>query len=629
MHRAKRIISSLRLANSLHSTQLPRTNFLYPQVTTQFSHFSSHITQPHTSTFLNTHQKLLFSSTPEPTIELVLSNDWSKQLEKKLSESNPKLTHETVIYILKKLDKDPQKASGFFNWVTDKNGFKTSSAVYSLMLRIFANKDSMKHFWVTITKMKEQGFYIDEETYETILGDFKSLKMASDATALTHFYKRMVKENTMDEVVKELVKVILGSNWSHEVEKKLGGMEISMHENFVLRVLKELRGCPSKALSFFKWVSGRFGFEHNSVAYNAVVRVLGQDASIEDFWSMVKEMKGAGHEMDLDTYIKVSRRFQKSKMLKDAVELYELMMDGPFKLSVQDCSLLLRTIAADRSPDLDLVFRVVKKYEAAGHSLSKTVYDGIHRSLTSVGRFGEAEKIMEAMRNAGYEPDNLTYSQLIFGLCKTGRLEEAYKVLDVMEAQECIPDLKTWTILIQGHCAANEVDKALFYFAKMVEKNCDADADLLDVLIKGFVSQKRIDGAYKLLVEMVNKTRLIPWQATYKNLIQKLLGEGQLEEALDLLRLMKKQNYPPFPDPFVPYISKFGTVEDAEEFLKALSVKKFPSLAAYQHVFESLFQEGRHSEATDLLYKCPHHVRKHKAICTLFGSEKSGSTAAA
>lgn len=353
---------------------------------------------------------------------------------------------------------------------------------------------------------------------------------------------------------------------------------------------------------------------------------MGRDDSIEAFWGLVEEMKNAGHEIDIDTYIKISRQFQRTKMIGDAVKLYELMMDGPYKPSLQDCSVLLRSISASDNPDLSLVFRVAKKFEATGYSLSKAVYDGIHRSLTSAGKFDEAENIVKSLRNAGYEPDNVTYSQLVFGLCKARRLEEACEVLDEMEAQGCVPDIKTWTILIQGHCTANEVDKALVCFAKMIEKNCDPDADLLDVLISGFLGQKKLDGAYQLLIELVNKAHLRPWQATYKHLIEKLLEVRKLEEAISLLRLMKKQNYPPFPEPFVQYISKFGTVEDAAEFLKALSSKEYPSMSAYLHVFNSFFNEGRHSEAKDLLFKCPHHIRKHSEICKLFGSAESKST---
>ncbi|KAM5571905.1 pentatricopeptide repeat-containing protein [Rosa sericea] len=626
MNRAKAVLTSLRVANSLvlsrvHSTTRP----LCSQVT-HFPHLLSN--QSHSSHFLHTHQRLSFSSTPNSVLQLVLANQWSAELEVELSESHPSLTHDVVIYVLKKLDKDPPKASSFFNWVCEKNGFRSSSSIFSLMLRVLVHKDTMRQFWATLTRMKEEGFYIDVQTYLAISEELRTAKMDADVAAFKHFYERMIQDNAGDEVVKKVVDVVLGSEWGDKVEKELGELNIVLSDNFVIRVLRDLRVCPSKALRFFHWVNQCPGYEHNSVTYNGIARVLGQANSIGEFWSVIEEMKAAGQELDLDTYIKVSRQFQKSKMIEDAVKLYELMMDGPYKPSVQDCSMLLRSIAASGKPDLDLVFRVAKKFESAGGALSKAVYDGIHRSLTSAGRFDEAENILKVMRNARFEPDNITYSQVVFGLCKAKKLEEACKVLDDMEENGCVPDLKTWTILIQGHCAANEIDKALICFAKMMEKECEADADLLDVLINGFIKQTKVDGAYKLLIEMLNTARVRPWQATFKNLIDNLLGARKLEEAMELLHLMKKQSYPPYPEPFVRYISKFGSVEDASEFFKALSVKEYPSSAAYVHVFKSFFKEGRHSEAKDLLYKCPHHIRKLGEVRKLFGSTERSKTTA-
>lgn len=389
------------------------------------------------------------------------------------------------------------------------------------------------------------------------------------------------------------------------------------------KLVREVRNAPLKALGFFRWAAFRSSdYKHGSVAYNAMARVLGREDSVKEFWELIEEMKGEGVDMDVDTYIKLLRQFLKSKMMEEAVKLYEFMMDGPYKPSVQDCGILLRHISLTNTPNLDLVSRVVTKYEASGHSLSKVVYDGIHRSLASNGKFDEAEDIMRRMREAGYEPDNITYSQLVYGLCKAKRFDEACKVLDEMEEEGCVPDLKTWTVLIQGHCHAGEVAKALECLTKMVKKGCEADADLLDILVKGFCGQGRVDGAYKLVIEMVDTARLRPWQATYKYLIPELLSQRKLEEALKTLGLMKNHKYPPFADPFPPYISKFGTIEDARELLRTVSVKAYPSPTAYLHVFKSFFDEGRYTEAQDLLFKCPHHIRKHADISKLFGSIK-------
>ncbi|XP_010426311.1 PREDICTED: pentatricopeptide repeat-containing protein At3g48250, chloroplastic-like [Camelina sativa] len=616
MYRSKAILSSIRNAYSQIST---RSYLSRAQVG-----ISSNSSSPLDSFAIPSRfqwQYRTFTLKPDSMLQLVMENDWSKEVEEGLRKPDMSLTHETAIYVLRKLEKSPDKAYCFIDWVLRDSGLSPSSPLYSIMLRILAQQRSMKRFWMTLSEMKQGGFYLDEDTYKTVYSELNKPESKADAVAVAHFYERMLKDNATYVVAKNVSAAVLKVDWGCEVERELQEMKLVLSDTFVIRVLKELRDHPLKALAFFHWVGGSSsGYQHSTVTYNAALRVLARPNSVTEFWSVVDEMKTAGHEMDLDTYIKVSRQFQKSRLMTEAVKLYEFMMDGPFKPSIQDCSLLLRSLSAGPNPDLDLVFRVSRKYESTGSSLSKAVYDGIHRSLTSVGRFEEAEEIVKAMRNKSYEPDNITYSQLVFGLCKAKRLEEARGVLDQMEAQGCYPDIKTWTILIQGHCKNNELDKAFACFANMLEKGFDIDSDLLDVLIDGFLIQSRIEGACKFLMEMVRNANVRPWQSTYKTLIDKLLEIKKGEEALDLLQMMKKQNYPAYAEAFDGYLAKFGTLEDAKKFLDVLSSKDSPSFAAYYHVIEAFYREGRLTDAKNLLFICPHHFKTHPKISELFGA---------
>jgi len=627
----KAITTSLKSLKSSSSSSSRATQVLATRY--QVSHFSSSsfslplLNRSHNLLpFHNSHQKHYFSSKPNSILERVYNNDWSEELEKELEECRESLTHETVVYVLKRLDKNPLKVFTFFNWVSEKDWFMASSSVYSLVLRVLARNKNMKEFWIVLGAMKENGFYLDEEMHLMLSADLKKTKMKSDDVEFSRFYKGMLEQDAMLSVVKKVVGIISGSDWDDEVENELQKVKIQLSDNFVIRVMKELRNSPLKAYKFFHWVGKQSGYQRNTVTYNAVARVLPRMESIEEFWSILEEMKSVGHELDVDTYIKISRQLLNNRMMEDSVKLYEHMMDSSYKPTAPDCIVLLKSLSTKDKPDLDLVFRVTKKFESTGYTLSKAVYDGIHRSLTGAGKFDEAEKIVETMKNAGYEPDNITYSQLIFGLCKTRRFEEALKVIDHMQAINLWVDIKTWTILIQGYCDAGELDDALLSLYKMMEKPSSLDAELLEVLVDGFVKQKRIDDAYKLLLEITGKGHLSPWQATFEKLIDGLLGVRKFEEALDLLRLMKSKQYSPYHEPFASYISKFGTMEDAAEFLKALSIKNYPSHTIYLQIFESLFQEGRFSEAKDLLYRCPHHIRENSKISELFGSSKSQAT---
>ncbi|XP_027124061.2 pentatricopeptide repeat-containing protein At3g48250, chloroplastic-like [Coffea arabica] len=605
-HQARRFLSSHRFANSLHSTHLPRTRCLHTRVT-QFSH--------HSSPSLSTRSSLSLSLLDlRSQIEKLPKSGKSEAFSNEILSENPGLPDSMRI-----LHEDPKFDLLFYRWAAEENGFRSCSSSYNSQLKFCAINDGMKEFLVVVRRCKRKGIYIGQKTYLDIYSDLRRLKRDDDATELQLFYENMVFQNAIKGVAKMVAQNL---DWGSELERKLGEMRIWVQENFVLGVLKELKGkgLPLKALSFFKWVGESLGFEHNNATYNRILRILCTEETIMEFWSIFEEMKDAGYVIDSDTYVEVMLEFQKSKMVKDAVELFEYRMDTPFKYLEGECGLLFNVISSTSNPDLDLMFRVVKKYEAAGYCLLKSDYEGIHRCLTSAGKFDEAEKIIQTMRRAGYNQCDVTYRQLIFGLCKAGRLEEACEVVDMMEAQGYIPGIKTWIALTKGYCDVNGVDKALPWFGILVKKGFDANAGLLDFLVYGFLKEKRVIGAYELDMEMVGKAHMIPWHATFRNLIEELLGERRLEEALNLLRLMMKQDYRPYREPFVQYISKFGSVEDAWEFLMALSKKTYPSLLACQRVFKSFFNEGRHCEAKELLLKCPDHISRRPAICTLFGS---------
>ncbi|KAL5718076.1 hypothetical protein ACHQM5_011015 [Ranunculus cassubicifolius] len=560
-------------------------------------------------------------NSPNSVLQLITTKGWSEDLAKQLEKTHSQpLSHETVMYVLKNLESNPLKALHFFNWVVDKNGFNPSLIVYSFMLRILGNKGTMNEFWDLIKKMWKGKCEVDDETYFAVLDSLKKAKMTVEATRWIDFFSRVKNESGSSGVVKNVVDVVLKSNWNDSVEKKLGEIKFTLCDDIVLRVFKALRLHPSKALNFFRWAEKQMGFKHSVVTYNGILRILAQEDSIGDFWSIVKELKMAGHYIDIDTYDKLSKQLRKNKMVKDVVELYELMMDSPYHPSADHCIALLRHFSLTNISDQNLVPRVLDKYVATGRPLSKDMYNFYHRFWTSSGKIDEANKVVETMRNAGYEPDQVTYSQLVFGLCKAGRLNEGRKKLVEMEALGCVPDIHTWTSLIQGHFLMGEADQALKCFSNMQKKNIEVDAGLFYALVNGLCSNKRVDNAYTLLTQMLPNINFKPSQTTYGTLIKKLLEEKKLDKAMNLLRSMKKLKVSPYSEPFVEYISKYGTVDDAMEFFRALNVNQDPSSPVQFRVLQSFINEGRKSEARVLFSKCPAQVCNRADILNLFAS---------
>ena len=135
--------------------------------------------------------------------------------------------------------------------------------------------------------------------------------------------------------------------------------------------------------------------------------------------------------------------------------------------------------------------------------------------------------------------------------------------------------------------------------------------------------------ACKLPTDMVILKELKPSHTTYKVLIGKLLVQGGFIESLKLLGLMKHSGFPPFLDPFIDYVSKTGTADEAMMFLNTMTVKRFPSTVVFPRVFEAYLKGGRIKEAQNLLYKCPLYIRNHADFLNLFFTMKTGTAAAA
>ena len=96
---------------------------------------------------------------------------------------------------------------------------------------------------------------------------------------------------------------------------------------------------------------------------------------------------------------------------------------------------------------------------------------------------------------------------------------------------------------------------------------------------------------------LVTEKAVVPWQTTYKYLVHKLIRQGHLKPAFEVLGLMKSHGYPPFVDPFIPHISKSGTVDDALGLLNATSLRGLPSRIVYLRLFQAFFKEERHEAA--------------------------------
>ncbi|KAM0907650.1 hypothetical protein ACQ4PT_015988 [Festuca glaucescens] len=213
-------------------------------------------------------------------------------------------TTESVLYSLRSLSKNPSLALAFFRRSAE-SGHPLGSAAYNLMLRTLASRASAaQHFWPFLRDMEAAGHSVDQGTYLAALASFKRDNLTADYASLT---ERLAKARTDAQAAGNPVSAAadairgLEEDGSHEeLEKRLEGVELlPLTETAVSKVLREVSDYPVKALAFFRWAGRQNGYKHESVAYNAMARVLGREESVREFWELIQEMKADGMHLDI------------------------------------------------------------------------------------------------------------------------------------------------------------------------------------------------------------------------------------------------------------------------------------------------------------------------------------------
>ncbi|KZV46867.1 pentatricopeptide repeat-containing protein mitochondrial-like [Dorcoceras hygrometricum] len=594
-----------------------------------------------------------FSSSPELAVEppkppadetFVLAEIFAKpgksavEIKQELDSNNVIFTHDLILSVLRSDHTTPDVARRLFDWVLESNSEKLSSKSYNLMLGILGSNGFVQESWDMIGQMKKKGYGVSKGTLVRISDKFKADGLNDDVEKLKDLYasgSASIKindsrnESTAHKSCSWVSQIIRREVWDDNVEKRLQESDVEFSSEMVTMVLENRELELNKVFIFFRWAEESGLFKHDQSTYNAMTRVLCREEYIEKFWKVVNEMRGAGYEMERETYFMVSERFVTWKMMKDAVNLYEFAMTGGNKPSVQDCIFLLKKIVVSKELDMDLFFKVVRVFNKSGNVFTDANLNSMLKSLTSVGRFGEWNEILEAMEKGGYLPSVSSQCQIAFKLGSGGKSREAREFMDKMVGAKGDMDNSIWVSLLKGYCLSRDLDEATHTLSKMVEqKGASSSAEhALQLLVGTYCRKNKPLSAYKLVLEMVNGKGLTPRHTTYKELTSKLLHRKHFKEALDVMCLMKNHGYPPVLDSFIVYLSRIGNVEEAVRFSQALSSKRSPSESVYLRLFEAYLKAGRHNEAQDFLAKCPSHIRNHSDVLNLFCIMKSRNKA--
>lgn len=556
-----------------------------------------------------------------PIIDIFSKPISGDEIKLQLDSNNIVISHDFVLEVLKNLRSNPTVAVKFFNWILERESKRLSSNSYNLMVGILGSNGFVKEFWDMVESMKKKGYGVKKGAYDCVLAKFEKEGLKSDLQRLKALFDYRKPDDSAEVISGKISKIIRPAIWGEDVESKIRDLGVEFLSDVVKMVVESLATEPTKALIFFRWVAESGLLRHDEQTYNAMALVLGREDCVDRFWNVVGEMRSAGYELLMETFVKVVDRFCKRKMLKDCVDLYEVAMmnTGPNKPSIHDCTFLLKKVAAAKELDMDLFSKAVKIVAESGNEMPDSTVNSVLKSLASVGRLEKSRLIIDAMREAGLEPSARVKGNIGFRLSRSGKNNEATE--SYMQDLET-NDHHTWISVFRGHCLSGNLDKAAECFKKAVELDGGvASGHDMEMLMDSYCRQGKAAEASGILTNLVKEKGVKPKHTTYKMVISQLLGRrGCFKEALDLVGLMKGDGFPPYIDPFVEFVAskRGGNVQDALAFFKGMTDNEFPSTSVVLRVFEAYFKAGRSRDAQSLLAICPNFIRNNADVLDLF-----------
>ncbi|PNT71630.1 putative pentatricopeptide repeat-containing protein At1g53330 [Brachypodium distachyon] len=136
--------------------------------------------------------------------------------------------------------------------------------------------------------------------------------------------------------------------------------------------------------------------------------------------------------------------------------------------------------------------------------------------------------VLDDMQKSGCKADTVSYNTLVAGLCKLGRWRDANELVEDMPRRGCSPDVVTYRMLFDGMCAVGEFHEANQVLDEMVFKGFAPSKDG----VKRFVQGIEIEGDVVLLESAL--CRLAKVNALESSGWEKAVG-GVLHEPAELM----------------------------------------------------------------------------------------------
>ncbi|KZV55814.1 pentatricopeptide repeat-containing protein-like [Dorcoceras hygrometricum] len=367
----------------------------------------------------------------------------------------------------------------------------------------------------------------------------------------------------------------------------------------------------AELLSLHRFIT-QAGVAANVVTYNLLLTLYldcrKTDLALEQYKQLINN---SPFNPSPTTYRILVKGLVDSQELEKALEIKDEMAAKGFQPDPTIYSYLMLGQAKNSNAD-----GVFKLYEELKEKLgTEVIIDGVIYGNLMKGYFLRkmVAEAMECYRKVLGEGSRIkmsavAYNYILEALSKNGKFEEALKLFDRMKNEHDRPkilsvNLGSYNVIVDGYCAEKRFNEAIEVFNSMGEKRCSPDPLSFNVLIDQLCSNDMLAEAEQLYKGMSDK-KVSPDEYTFVTLMDTCFKENRPDDAALYFRTMVDSKLRPSLEVYnrlVDNLVKVGKVDEAKSFFDLMQPKLKMDDDSYKFIMIVLFEAGKHEDVVKIV----------------------------
>ncbi|BFG37393.1 hypothetical protein CerSpe_236670 [Prunus speciosa] len=319
------------------------------------------------------------------------------------------------------------------------------------------------------------------------------------------------------------------------LESSFDGLNLTLHPEFVIKVVETPLVLGENLIRFFKWAL------KEKPEFGVTTHILGlvRKRDVYSLWDLVKEV---GEKENSVLHVQI---------LNELISSFSKLGKGKAALEV------------------------FNKFGDFGCVSNADTYYFTIEALCRRSIFGWAQSVCEKMLDAGILPDGEKVGRIISWFCKGKKAKDAHLVYSSAEdvKKQYLPPASVY-FLISSLCREDETVKlALDMLDDFAVEARKYAIQPFSAVVRGLCRIKDVDGAKKLLLEMTMKGPP-PGNAVFNMVISGYCKAGDMGEAIEMMNLMKSRGLKPDVYTYTVIMSGYTNGGQMEGACKILSEVK-------------------------------------------------------